>query len=325
MAVRSPVIYIDTLIALAVLSLMMDYLLLWATSKVTKVERKPWSLALGALLGTSYFITYYLSARGALPYYGWLRFWPVVLGTSLAMILVAFYPLTGRQFLRVTGIFYFIAVSSGGAGIAAGYALGWGVLGQLLAAIAAILLTAELGWGVVQKSLWQRLYHVPIEIVLFGRPVRMIALLDTGNTLRDPLKGSPVIVVEHSAIAPLLPEHLRDVMRQMEQGDLSQISRLLTSARLSARFRVIPFASLGNEKGLLIGLRPDRASVEVEGRRIVLPDAIIGLSPHSLDPHGAYRALLHPEFLQRESGDPLVRPAATTKKEGESVHASTLG
>ncbi len=319
------VIYIDTLISLAVLSFTMDYLLLWATSKVTKVNRGVWGLSLGALVGTSYFILYYLSAKGVLPYYGWLRFWPVILATSIFMVVVAFYPIAFRPLLRVTGFFYFIAVSSGGAGVAAGYALGWGVTGQLLVSIAAILITAELGWGVVQKSLWQRLYHIPLGIELFGERVQVLALLDTGNRLREPLRGSQVVVVEHSAIAHLLPRHLQDVMQRMERGDLSEISRLLTSARLSARFRVIPFASLGNENGLLIGIRADGVWVDFEGRRINLENVVIGISPNDLDPDGSYRALIHPELLEHslEVGPPQVR--ATSSKEGESVHVSTLG
>src|SRR5690606_19097734 len=145
------------------------------------------------------------------------------------MLAIAFAPVPVRRLARIAGFFYFIALSSGGAGIAAGYALNWGVAGQLFAAIAAILVTAELGWGVVQKSIWQRVYHAPLEIVLFGDRVRIDALLDTGNQLKDPIKGSKVVVVEHQAIAPLLPEHLREDMIRLEQGDLNRVNRLLTS------------------------------------------------------------------------------------------------
>lgn len=325
MATLPRIIYIDTLISLAVLSFTMDYLLLWATSKVTKVARGVVGLSLGALVGTGYFILYYLSARGILPYYAWLRFWPVILATSICMVIVAFYPISWRPLLRVTGFFYFIAVSSGGAGVAAGYALGLGVIGQLLVSIAAILIMAELGWGVVQKSLWQRLYNIPLGIELFGERVQVLALLDTGNRLREPLRGAQVIVVEHSAMAHLLPRHLQDVMQRMERGDLSEISRLLTSARLSSRFRVIPYASLGNENGLLVGIRPDDVWVEFEGRRITLENIVVGISPNDLDPDGSYRALIHPELLETalEAGNPNQHSASS--KEGESAHVSTLG
>lgn len=319
------VIYVDVLLLLAALSFLMDYLLLWATAKATKVQAPSLRLASGALAGTAYFVLYYLAERGALGFYGWLRFWPSVLAASFLMILIAFCPLSVRRFLRVTGYFYAISLTSGGAGIAAGYALGWSVAGRLIVAIAAVLVTAELGWGVVQKSLWQRLYQVPLEIVLLGERVAATALLDTGNRLKDPVSGAPVAVVEHSVIARLLPEHLEEAVRRMEQGELGEIGRLLTSAEWSARFRVIPFTALGKEKGLLIGFRPDEVYVTVEGKRIRLDRVVVGVYHRRLDPDGAYQALVHPEMIQAalSPGEAFPFEHSSRHREGESTHVAT--
>lgn len=319
------VVYVDTLLLLAALSFLMDYLLLWATSKVARIPQRRWRLSLGAAIGTCYFVAYYLSARGIGHAYGWLRFWPALVAVSFSMLAVAYCPLPWRALARAAGFFYFIAVSSGGAGVAAGYALGWGVAGRLATAIGAILVTAELGWGVVQRTLWQRLYTLPLELVLFGERVTTQALIDTGNRLRDPLGGAPVIVIEHGVVAHLFPEHLRAVLLEMEAGELGGISRLLTSEQWSSRFRVIPYSSLGKEKGLLVGFRPDSASVIVEGRRVALRGVVVGLSPKPLDPEGAYRALLHPELLDAATS---VEPEhwwthSTSSREGETPHAST--
>lgn len=319
------VIYVDTLLLLAALSFLMDYLLLWAAAKVTKVQVAPARLAAGALVGSVYFVLYYLSERGAIGYYGWLRFWPTVLSASFLMIFLAFYPLSAQRFLRVTGYFYVITLTSGGAGIAAGYALGWGVAWRLLVSIAAILITAELGWGVVQKSLWQRLYQVPLEILLFGERVVTTALLDTGNRLKDPVSGAPVAVVEHRVIAHLFPEHLEEAIRRMEKGDLSEIGRLLGSAQWSARFRVIPFTALGKEKGLLVGFRPDEICLTIEGKRVRIERVIVGIYHRRLDPEGAYQALVHPEMIQAALSPEGSSPQAHSSlhREGESTHATT--
>jgi len=319
------VVYVDTLILLGVLSFMMDYLLLWATTKVAKAPHRSGRLAAGAAVGTAYFLLYYLSERGVVPYYGWVRVWPAVLATSVAMLITAFYPLSWPALFRVTGYFYFIAVSSGGAGLAAGYALGWGIAGQLAVAIGAIMIVAELGWGVVQRSLWQKLYNITLEINLFGHKVRTEALADTGNLLKDPLDGTPVVVVEHSVVARLLPEHLRPVLIQMESGDLSGISRLLTSERWSSRFRVIPFTSLGKEKGLMVGFRPDSVAAIIDGEPIPLESVIIGLYPKALDPEGVYHALIHPGLLQQAVPGALAPEWAqsTTPEKGETSHATT--
>jgi len=324
MGPSSAVVYVDVLLLLAGLSFVMDYLLLWATSKVVKAPLRPPRLCLGALAGTVYFVAYYLAERGVDPGFAWLRSWPALVGVSFLMLILAFYPLARRALLRAGAVFYFIALSSGGAGVASGYALGWGITGKLAAAIAAILITAELGWGVVQKSLWQRLYHVTLEIVMFGEKVVTEALVDTGNQLKDPLGGAPVIVVEHGVVAHLFPEYLSEVLKEMEEGELGGISRLL-AGRWSTRFRVIPYTALGKEKGLLVGFRPDEARLVIEGRRVPLGDVVVGLSPKPLDPEGFYRALLHPALLDaaaQSEREPLWA-RATSSSEGETPHAST--
>src|SRR5690606_17947060 len=127
--------------------------------------------ALGSVCGALYFILYYVSTRAAAPQYQFLQAWPALVLVSIGMLVAAFAPLTLKQLPRVCGIYYFIAVSSGGAGLAVGFALGWSVPMQLIVSIAAILVVAEVGWGVIQKSLWQRLYHVPIQIGLLDEKI----------------------------------------------------------------------------------------------------------------------------------------------------------
>ena len=318
------VVYLDVLALIALLSLAMDYLLLWATAKATKTKASAGRLLAAAAFGTGYFIAFYLSGRLILPYYGWLQHWPAIAGASFAMLAIAFAPVPLRRLWRIAGFFYFIALCSGGAGMAAGYALDLGMTGRLFASIAAILIIAELGWGAVQKSVWQRVYQVPLEIVLAGNRARTVALLDTGNQLKDPLRGSKVIVVEHQAILPLLPEPLREDMAALERGDLSKVGRLAASAEWSARFRVIPFASLGKKHGLLMGFRPDEAAVVIEGKRIPLPGAVVGISPERLDPEGGYGALLHPDLVQDALGAPgAAERSAIPRPKGESPHVST--
>ena len=55
-----------------------------------------------------------LASVGLLPYYGLLRFLPIVIAVSLAMIIVTFYPLPSRRFLQVAGYFYGIGFVAAG-------------------------------------------------------------------------------------------------------------------------------------------------------------------------------------------------------------------
>src|SRR5690606_21349706 len=112
-------------------------------------------------------------------------------------------------------------------------------------------------------------------------------------------------------LADLLPGDVRPAVERMESGDLSAVERLLASERWSARFRVIPFSSIGRRHGLLIGFRPDAVRLVWEGRPTPAGDCILAVCKGPLDPDGSYRALVHPDLLRTVlAGDAREEPAA---------------
>ncbi|MBO8142745.1 MAG: sigma-E processing peptidase SpoIIGA [Firmicutes bacterium] len=296
------VVLIDVFVLQLAANFLFDYLLLWATAAVTRTPTSRRRLSGAALLGTGYFFLYSVAEAGVVPYYGILRFPPVVLLVSLLMVAVAFRPLRARRMAMVAAHFYGVGFAAAGAGMAASFLAGDPArpdgLAGFLAACGAILIIAELGWGVVQRRIWQQLYQVPLEI-RFGDSVhRVEALVDTGNRLRDPLSGSPVTVIEGASLRSLLPDYLQPAVEKLEQGDLTPVTRLLASERWSSRFRVIPYASIGREHGLMVGFRPDEVRIVVDGGAVPVGPCILGLCKGPLDPEGAYQALVHPELVQ---------------------------
>lgn len=301
------VIYLDVLLVPIGANFLFDWLLLWATAEVTKTRTTRLRLLAGALCGTAHYALYLLSAYGAVGLYGLLRF-PLTVGViSLAMIGIAFFPtLSPPRLLRLAGTFYVILFVSAGAGLAVGNLLANGgrpsELIIQLAAIGSLLMVAELGWGVVQRRVWRGLYLVPIEITWEERSVNLTALVDTGNNLNDPLTRAPVIVVETDALRPLFPESLWSDVVELAQGDFARVSRLVAHSRWSSRLRLIPFTSLGEENGLLVGFKPDTVRILLPQITNVPRKAIIGLSRHTLDREGQYQALLHPSLLESAEG-----------------------
>lgn len=296
------VVWIDVLMIQVAAALIFDYLLLWATAEVARVPTTSQRLALAALLGSVYFVVHALAHEGVIPYYGVLRLVPVVFVVSFGMLIVAFGWLPLRRLLAVAAYFYGIGFISAGAGTAASFLIGSPLAPDAVAGFivggGSILLVAELGWGVVQRRLWQYLYHMPVEIQFDGHKRRLTALVDTGNRLRDPLTGHPVIVVEQSALQQMLPSYLQPAVEQMEAGDLTGVTRLLASERWSSRFRVIPFSSIGRQNGLLIGFRPDAVHLVIDGRPVPADECILAVYKGPLDPDGAYEALIHPDLVQ---------------------------
>ncbi len=276
----------------------MDYLLLWATSEVVKVRVTRKRLILGALIGMLYSLLIILSESRLIAGYGLLNQLPVKLCFSIFMVLAAFMPMNWRSLGNAIGIFYLIAFVSGGAALAAVYLTdgNWFIVD--LVAIGAILIVTELGWGIIQKRIWKELFHVPIEIAFGGGSLKVDALVDTGNRLQDPLTGSPVVIVEYSILMDLLPKDLRDVIKEIDKGNPLSITQEFTDPYWSSRFRLIPFTTIGKERGMLIGFRPDEIRIIDNKNVIPVKNVIIGVHNRPLCPEGSYKALLHPDIFQ---------------------------
>ena len=316
------VLYLDVLIALLAANFLFDYLLLWATGEVSGNFSNKKRLSLGALLGALYFLLVYFARLEFIPGYGYLRFPVTILAVGGGMIWVAFRPQTWRKFLSLLGFFVGIGLVAGGAGVATAYVTGDGMspnpIWGTLMAIAAILLIAELGWGVVHRRLWEKVYYVPIEIGIGGRKTRINALVDTGNRLRDPLTGRAVVVVELKHLAEIIPDPLYTALAKFSD-DFGQIDSLLQELDWGSRFCLLPYASLGNTNGLMPGLRPDYVKVTISGGQLNLHRVIVGICQEPLDSAGDYHALVPPDVIGAVAKEHSMDTAIT--KRGESLNA----
>lgn len=85
----------------------------------------------------------------------------------------------------------------------------------------------------------------------------LTAYTDTGNSLRDPVSGSPVSVISKSKA--------EEILAAMPEGDMAK------------RFCIIPFRAAGTERGTMSGFRADRLTLETEsgsGERCFAPAVI---------------------------------------------------
>ena len=118
------------------------------------------------------------------------------------------------------------------------------------------------------------------------RTVELLALYDTGNTLRDPLTGRPVVVVEGEKLSPLLPE-LGELDRQRLAHPV-ELLRDLHDRAGALGLQLLPYRAVGVECGLLLALRVDRARWGGGEYR----DCLTALSPTPLSDGGGYSALI---------------------------------
>lgn len=289
-------------------SLIMNGIILWGTARILRLNTGKWRVLAGALTGGIY------SFFAAFPHLGFLHGFWIKVFFSTVIILVAFAPQSPRRFLVTLAGFYVTTFATVGAvfGIQqmlnSDYRLSmsahglWQLFARYLwyglgAGVLLIFAVAKWGSAVFRKKALQDIFHVPLK-VLFGQDEILVeALIDTGNQLQDPLTNIPVVVVEYAALRHLLPAEVQQAFEKKGEPDIMEVLEALALTPWSTRFRVIPFASLGKNNGLLMGFRPDRLEILKKDHYVITDRVIVGIYTKELSPEGAYRALLHPDII----------------------------
>lgn len=155
----------------------------------------------------------------------------------------------------------------------------------LLAALSALL--TLLGGRFFRRKASQK--SAELSVTYNGKSVKLLAMTDSGNLLREPIGGKPCIVADISALEGIIPRALTLAAREKR---FSAIERL--SPEDARRVRMIPIKTAGGE-GALIALKADKITIERGDGSEVL-DALIALSDIKNSADGK-EALLPPELL----------------------------
>ncbi len=128
---------------------------------------------------------------------------------------------------------------------------------------------------------------VEIEICCKGRYRTVSAMLDTGNSLQDPLSLAPVIIVEASALRGMLPEEICSAVRMGETMRLEE----LAAQYKHLKCRLLPYRDVQGESKLLFAIRPQWVRRLPDGE--IMENILLGLTDAPLSEAGEYHALLH--------------------------------
>lgn len=269
-------------------NLIMNYIILYMTKRFSKYKTTYGKLFLGALIGALYIILFFLPLTHA------LYSITAKIVMSFLIIMIAFLPCTLKDFIRLLSLFYMISFIIGGAAFALLYMLNFNtriIIGAL--ALSIILIYANWGY-ILKKSAQDNLIHM-LRIEVLNEHSEIKALLDTGNTLCDPLSNYPVIIAEFDAIENILPDGIKRLRKEGKTIDITELSKVISEEKWINRIRIIPFMSLGKENGILLGFKPDKVIIDNYKREI--KDIIVGIYEKKLNKYGDYSALIGPELL----------------------------
>ena len=250
-------IYLDLVM---VLNFLVDFLLLLGTNRLSGFPAQPWRCAWAALLGAVYSGACFLPGFSFLGNILWRGVFLWLMG------IVAF----GINFasLKRGGLFILLSMAMGGIALHIGDR---NLTSIVTCALLCLLLSVICFGGQAGGR-----EYVPLQIALGDRSASLIALKDTGNTLRDPLTGEPVLVVSAS-----IAGRLTGLTQQQIQNPMETIS-----SRILPGLRLIPYHSIGNSGGFLLAKRFE--DVVIAGKR---KSTLVAFAAEGLGNGEIYQAL----------------------------------
>jgi stage II sporulation protein GA (sporulation sigma-E factor processing peptidase) len=275
----------------------MDFMILWATAKLSgtpiRYKRFMGVAALGGMYGVAYLVPE-------------MSFWfslPLKIIFSFLMIILAFSPRGWQEFKK--NLIYFYAVSfcmagatfavtclgeKGNQGIPFYY---WYLLGGI---VCALFMGKNAGKYLSQKIL-PALLKYPVELHFGQKSCKGEGFLDTGNSLRDPISQSPVVVAEYALVKECFPDDCKAAMENFD--DENEVLQALSTSTWANRLRLIPYTSIGQKNGLMVGFRCDEMVVDPGKINLLYKNLVVGIYQHQLGVADSYQLLIPAEILEK--------------------------
>lgn len=119
--------------------------------------------------------------------------------------------------------------------------------------------------------------------------VKGLGLYDTGNSLKDPLSGKPVIIAEYDVVKSMFSYELQEYIQQF--------FAISVPSEASIAVKWIPYHSLGNKNGFLPAMEFQQLIVNIEGRKQKVEKVLVGMYQGKLSVNGEYQFILHEDYL----------------------------
>ena len=171
-----------------------------------------------------------------------------------------------RSAWRRTAVFVILSTALGGMAVL----LDRGGFGVLITAAAGIWLLCRVAF---EGSPGTREY-IPLTLSYGSRTLQLTALKDTGNTLRDPVTGEPVLVISS------------DCARKLTGLTEDQLHHPAQALGAIPGLRLIPYCSVGRGSGLMLALRFRDVRLGKESK-----DALVAFAPEGLGKAAMVQAL----------------------------------
>jgi len=287
------------------INLLMNFLIFWIVSKLIKEKVKKFRIFVGALLGASiYSVMIFIPTLRE-----FYNFFSVIL-VLVVSLFTTFGFLSFKRFAKLIFFAHMVAFMVGGMGIAIySYTNVVDVFDSIVRGshyfsfkvliVSAFLsyLIIKFGHPYIKKTLIMKQTFYNVKIFMGDVSVDILALVDTGNSLTEPISKLPVIVAEFKSIKDFLPPKIQLLFYEKKENDFVAVTNSISESEMVNKMRIIPFKSIGKESGILIGFKPDKIEIMNTESVVKVEDVFIGIFNLNLSANGDYQGLLSPKLL----------------------------
>lgn len=277
---RVYIVYLDVFF---IINFIMDYMIILITSRIAKVKKKRIRQLAGAGCGALYSVIVIKPLTNHL-----FKITLVNILIAAVMVLISFGFTSASVYIK--NVFLLFVVSFTMSGII-NYLYYSTVIGKyvrnvlsgnsnkvvnarkfILVSVLAYILLSAIVRIIFSIRKDMELYY-DVKITFRGKSVVVRGLYDTGNGLTEPVSGKMVHIAEYKILKPLL------------EGD----------EKAKENIYVIPFHSIGEEDGIMYGIRMDEMVVLVDDEPKFLYNPIIGIYTGNVSKRGNYSVILNRE------------------------------
>lgn len=284
-------------------NLIINYIVLYATKIFTRSETSKMRIFLASVLGSVYTLVVFFPSIVFT-----LKFLAKII-VAVVIIKIAFNPKSIKSFIKIIATFHLVAFTFAGICLSLLYMTSIDThitdgifyisnfkIKKLLIAISFGLILFQLTFEYIKNKNIRADSLVSLKVIFNDKEISLKGMIDTGNSLKDPINKLPVIVVEFIALKELFPISIQEIFQKYSEDNLELYTNVLCNSSDDFKFRLIPYKSLGKEDGMLLGFKPDEVIIETE-REDMIKELVIGIYNKKLSNDDEYRALLHPDIL----------------------------
>ncbi|MBR3882428.1 MAG: sigma-E processing peptidase SpoIIGA [Clostridia bacterium] len=279
---------------------LLNFIIIFSTSLITKSKTTLFKMVITSAFGSLFSISEYI-------YFGIKENEKFIFKFVLSIVMINMtFGFKKKKLLFNLVVFYLVSLSFGGLSFATLFFinsekiiikndmfLGISLLESIV--IASIICFVLILVLIVCLKIYEKKKSelIEIEIINNGKTHKVMALYDTGNLLKEPITQKDVIIVEKGELYDICDNNFLDSIKDILNG------KWIGDENSNYKFCLIPFSSLGNENGILIGFKPDYIKVNIE-EEIFKNEVFVGIYDGKLTNNNLYTSLIGLNILNRE-------------------------